>query len=117
MAKLCDFGVSEKIDKGDILSKTAGTYHFFPPECCDPEVEQYSGKAADIWALGITLFCLMYNQLPFWDHDNCENEYSVLELILKNDVVIPTHIERSQGLQELLLQMLEKDPSKRISME
>lgn len=42
-AKLCDFGVSEKLEhpfqENDLISKTAGTYHFFPPECCDPDVE------------------------------------------------------------------------------
>lgn len=88
-AKLCDFGVSEKFESSDIMTKTAGTYHFFPPECCDPEIEEYSGKQADIWALGITLYCLIFNQLPFWDFDNQENEYTILEFILKNEVMIP----------------------------
>ena len=70
-AKYCDFGVSEKLlepfDQNDLMAKTAGTYHFFPPECCDPDVEQYSGRVADIWALGATLYCLIFNELPYWD--------------------------------------------------
>jgi serine/threonine protein kinase len=69
-AKLCDFGVSEKFSESDTMMKTAGTYHFFPPECCDPDVEENSGKLADVWALGITLYCMIFNQLPFWDYDN-----------------------------------------------
>jgi serine/threonine protein kinase len=68
------------------MAKTAGTYHFFPPECCDPDVDQYSGRSADIWALGATLFCLIFNELPFWDQENCENEYSIIEYILKTDI-------------------------------
>ena len=59
--KLCDFGVSEKFETSDIMTKTAGTYHFFPPECCDPEIDEYSGKIADIWALGVTLYCMIFN--------------------------------------------------------
>jgi serine/threonine protein kinase len=38
------------------------------------DVESFSGKAADIWALGITLYCMVYNQLPFWD----ETEYGII---------------------------------------
>jgi [calcium/calmodulin-dependent protein kinase] kinase len=73
IAKFCDFGVSEKLkapfEETDIISKTAGTFHFFPPECCDPNIETHSGRAADIWALGVTLFCLIFNELPFWNQD------------------------------------------------
>ena len=49
------------------MTKSAGTYHFFAPECCDPDIEIYSGRATDVWALGVTLYCLIFNVLPFWD--------------------------------------------------
>jgi len=78
-AKLCDFGVSEKLkapfDENDVISKTAGTFHFFAPECCDANTETHSGRAADIWALGVTMYCLLFNELPFWNHDNVMNEF------------------------------------------
>ena len=94
VAKLCDFGVSEKLKKpfeeNDLMQKSAGTYHFFPPECCDPLIEAHSGKKADMWALGVTMYCLLFNKLPFWDSDNCENEFSILDIILKNEIEIPS---------------------------
>lgn len=90
VAKICDFGVSEKLEKPfdehDMMTKTAGTYHFFPPECCDPNIEIYSGKAADIWALGVSFYCILFNQLPFWNEENQGNEFSILEYILNNEV-------------------------------
>lgn len=71
VAKFCDFGVSEKLKapfcENDVISKTAGTFHFFAPECCDPNIETHSGRAADVWALGVTLYCLIFNELPYWD--------------------------------------------------
>ena len=75
--------MSEQITaESDDMVKSAGTYHFFAPECCDPEIHQYGGKAVDVWALGVTLFCFLFNHLPFWDENNL-NEFSVLEIIHK----------------------------------
>jgi serine/threonine protein kinase len=39
-----------------------------------------------MWALGVTLYCLMFNELPFWDSENAENEFSILDIIHKNEV-------------------------------
>jgi serine/threonine protein kinase len=86
-AKLADFGVSQLFEEDDDkISKTEGTYHFMAPECCDrkthrlntlADVECFSGKAADVWALGVTLYCMIYNKLPFWD----ESEYGIIQKI------------------------------------
>ena len=68
-AKLIDFGVSKVLEDSaqpDTVKQTEGTYHFMPPEACDPDIDEYSGKAADVWALGVTLFALLYNKCPFW---------------------------------------------------
>ena len=55
------------------------------PEICDPSVLQYSGKVADIWALGITCFGFTFNSMPFWG----ENEIQIMEAIKKNELVMP----------------------------
>lgn len=69
VAKLIDFGVSkvlESPESPDLLKQTEGTYHFMAPEACDPDVDSYSGKAADVWALGVTAYALLFNKCPFW---------------------------------------------------
>ena len=65
-----DFGVSVLLEKEgeDVLnSKFSGTYHFTCPESGKNNEfsSGYSGKRADIWALGVTLFAFTYNTVPF----------------------------------------------------
>ena len=44
VAKLCDFGVSEMLSSPDeLLTKSAGTFHFFAPEACDPDITEHNG--------------------------------------------------------------------------
>ena len=79
-AKYADFGISVILDEhigGDVFKDTAGTYPYMAPEICDPAIEQYSAKKADIWALGVTLFGFTFNSMPFWG----KNEIEILDSI------------------------------------
>lgn len=70
-------------------------------------------KKADIWALGMTLYCLTFNNLPFEFGDT---DLEMMENIYKVDIQYDTRII-SQELKVFLEAMLEKDPSKRMSLE
>mmetsp|Transcript_28781 Transcript_28781/g.21446 ORF Transcript_28781/g.21446 Transcript_28781/m.21446 type:complete len:225 (-) Transcript_28781:184-858(-) len=62
--KIADFGVSFMIENGcDKLTSTAGSNYFFAPEICKGET--YKGKKTDIWALGVTLYFMLYKKYPF----------------------------------------------------
>lgn len=78
-AKIVDFGVCKILDdpSNDKVKSTEGTYHFMPPEECDPDTDEFSGKSVDVWALGVTLFALLYNKVPFWG----ETEFQIMEII------------------------------------
>ena len=65
MAKLADFGTASIIGENDILSGSRGTYEFLAPECCNPEQKFFSGKAADIWALGVIIYAMICGRPPF----------------------------------------------------
>lgn len=71
--KIVDFGVSEMFHKGDDrMKKSAGSPAFMAPELCVAHHGEVSGKAADIWSMGITLYCLIYGRPPFVSHNLVE---------------------------------------------
>lgn len=125
IAKIGDFGSAEKFENSnDTLSTTIGTYQFFSPECCDrkdiyitiiylAEIRTFSGKANDVWALGVTLYALIYNELPFW----AETEIGVLEKIHQTDLKLSEKRNISDGLKRLILRMLDKNPLTRATLD
>ncbi|CAD5219467.1 unnamed protein product [Bursaphelenchus xylophilus] len=112
--KIADFGVSCEFEGIDaFLSGTAGTPAFMAPEALIEDSSQfYSGRAQDIWSLGITLYALVYGNTPFVD-----GYIMALHRKIKNDpVIFPDEPEISQQLKDLILLMLRKDPGLRINL-
>jgi calcium/calmodulin-dependent protein kinase kinase 2 len=71
--KIVDFGVSEIFTKeDDRLKSSSGSPAFLSPELSHAGVTNASGKAADIWAMGVTLYALIYGVLPFSNHNVLE---------------------------------------------
>ena len=64
---IVDFGKARQLSSEDEDKTTSieGTYTFLCPEACSFDTEIFSMKKADIWALGITLYCLTFNNFPF----------------------------------------------------
>lgn len=170
--KISDFGVSylgrpigddqaenlsesdaQDFDEAKELAKTVGTAAFYAPELCytdipaDGEKVPSVGKAIDVWALGITLFCMLFGRTPFID-----SEYVVMRRIADEEIYIPrkrlrpvdprpksrpsshgrhyspassgrraefelVYEEIDDALLDLLHKLLVKDPDKRITLE
>jgi len=111
--KIVDFGVSEMFDKdGDMkTAKSAGSPAFMPPELCVAKHGQVSGKAADIWSMGCTLYCLLFGRIPFEKHGMLE----LYQAVRSDEVEFEE--ECNSELKDLILRLLEKDPEKRITMD
>uniref|UniRef100_UPI003AAA7D56 calcium/calmodulin-dependent protein kinase kinase 1b n=1 Tax=Centroberyx gerrardi TaxID=166262 RepID=UPI003AAA7D56 len=111
--KIADFGVSNKFEGADaLLSSTAGTPAFMAPEMITEHEQSFTGKALDVWAMGITLYCFVVGMCPFYD------EYIVaLHNKIKNKPVeFPKTPVISEELQELIQMMLDKNPETRINI-
>lgn len=93
------------------------------------------GKGIDVWALGVTLYCLLFGYTPFHE---ARSEFELYNMIPKKEIVIPpamgrdrlptgSGVERSvvetdsryaegREVVDLLSRLLEKDPTKRIEL-
>ncbi|XP_077995359.1 calcium/calmodulin-dependent protein kinase kinase 2-like [Glandiceps talaboti] len=111
--KIADFGMSDEFDGVDaLLSNTAGTPAFMPPETLQDTRDKYQGKPLDIWSIGITLYSFVYGRVPF--HDNFI--LSLHQKIKTQPVEFPPDHPISDELKDLIFRMLEKDPEKRITL-
>ncbi|KAH6639343.1 serine/threonine-protein kinase PAK1 [Boeremia exigua] len=107
--KISDFGVSylgrqktdevlgdqsenevQEEDEAIELAKTVGTPAFYAPELCrtdfTAETPHIDG-GIDVWALGITLYCLVYGRVPF--HEN--NPFALMKAISGDEPYIPRY--------------------------
>ncbi|XP_065170074.1 calcium/calmodulin-dependent protein kinase kinase 1 isoform X2 [Atheta coriaria] len=111
--QIADLGVCNEFDGTDaFLSSTAGTPAFIAPEAVGDQRAGFSGKAADIWSMGITLFAFVYGHVPFYD----ENIVGLYSKIRHQPVEFPPLPTVSESLKDLIRKMLVKDPNKRITL-
>ncbi|KAH9876077.1 hypothetical protein J1614_003956 [Plenodomus biglobosus] len=107
--KISDFGVSylgrqktdegtgdhsesehQEVDEAIELAKTVGTPAFYAPELCRTEIDVDTpliDGSIDVWALGVTLYCLIYGRVPF--HDT--NPFVLMKVISEDEPYIPRY--------------------------
>jgi serine/threonine protein kinase len=108
-------GVTDKTTskRHDIEPTLVGNSFVGTPEYIAPEV--ISGvkdqtAAIDWWSYGILLYELIFGTTPF--HGSSTDQ--IFSNIKDLQVRIPTDIKCSQSLKDLILQLLHKDPEKRL---
>ncbi|KAG0465724.1 hypothetical protein HPP92_019888 [Vanilla planifolia] len=110
VVKIGDFSISHTFeDDNDLLWRSPGTPVFTAPECCIGLT--YHGKTADVWAVGVTLYCMVLGYCPFIG-DSIQDTY---DKIVHGPLIIPENVD--PDLKELLCGLLCKDPSQRITLE
>lgn len=93
--KISDFGVSyasslRQFDNDEIeLAKTAGTPAFFAPELCVSTIDDTERPPVtykiDIWAFGVTLYCLLFGKVPFI----AESEFELFDVVVNQPLTFP----------------------------
>ncbi|RKF59168.1 Calcium/calmodulin-dependent protein kinase kinase cmkC [Erysiphe neolycopersici] len=113
--KIADFGDSEVFEKGSdmMIFKSAGSPAFTPPELCVKNHGYVSGTAADIWSLGVSLYCMRFGYLPF-------ERFGILELydaITSDEIKLDVDPSQEPEFHDLMMRLLQKDPEKRANIE
>lgn len=125
--KIVDFGVSEMFDQATTGTrlKGQGTPAFLSPELCSAarpkagddsgdadavrEQRESSGRRDDMWALGVTLYCIVVGHLPF----DKSHFLELYDAIKGEEPEYPSHL--SVDCVDLLKRFLDKDPQKRLT--
>eukprot|EP00760_Papus_ankaliazontas_P022430 PhM_4_TR18853/c2_g2_i1/m.43423 len=113
--KLADFGVSaimdnKKMDE-DVMIACKGTPAYFAP--CMLTGEPFHGKATDVWALGVTLYSVVYGRFPF----HGVNTSALYSSILHDEVHCPDlHRQVPTPLLDVMYRMLCPEPTLRITV-
>ncbi|XP_036907957.1 calcium/calmodulin-dependent protein kinase kinase 2 isoform X2 [Sturnira hondurensis] len=109
--KIADFGVSNEFKGSDaLLSNTVGTPAFMAPESLSETRKIFSGKALDVWAMGVTLYCFVFGQCPFMD----ERIMCLHSKIKSQALEFPEQPDIAEDLKDLITRMLDKNPESRI---
>jgi [calcium/calmodulin-dependent protein kinase] kinase len=106
--KLTDFGVSQ--NENEVGSGGDGTPAFMSPESTEGRRDS-PGYSSDVWALGVTMFSLVYSKLPFFGETVSE---------VRNSIMNKSPDFEPQGdpeLVDLLNKILQKDLSRRFTIK
>lgn len=112
-ARVSDFGLAKKVNPLTLLATAAGTLAFKPPEAfADAKGDSC---AADVWGIGVTLYLLLTDRLPF---EMPANISWTSKNLFTRPVIAPSEInpDVDQSLDSVVLKALEKRPEDRYSM-
>lgn len=109
-ARVSDFGLAKKVNPLTLLATAAGTLAFKPPETFAKA--KADSCAADVWALGVTMYLMLTDQLPFeidpnlgWSNNGA----------FERDLDAPSvwNVDVDAGLEKIVMKCLAMDASDR----
>jgi len=108
--KVMDFGIAKLKSSGQITKtdRTIGTMAYMSPEQIRGELADHR---SDIWALGVVLYEMLAGEHPFAGKKNAVVLHSILNK--EPRPVCELLPDCPRGVQEIVLKLLRKDPSKR----
>ena len=123
LVKVLDFGVSKDVvkdgegtEKSPVVTATngpVGTPHYMSPEQVR-ESKSVDGRS-DVWAMGVVLYELLTQTLPFMPAEGGTGEVFGMILFARPEKPSTYRMEMPDGLEELILKCLERDRNLRFA--
>ena len=117
-AILMDFGIAKSKDSTLTLARpetipgtVLGTPEYMSPEQADPESEEVLSSLSDIYSLGIVMYEMATEQLPF----HADNPIVTISMIVNKQPTPPSEIRPELGkeIEARILKCLDKNPAER----
>ena len=109
--KICDFGTSKIVEKGQIQKKKIGSSYYMAPEV----LKKHYNEKCDVWSCGVIMYILLSGLPPFNGRDDDEIYEKIL--IGKYDIKSPPFDKVSSNCLDLIENLLNMDVKKRFSAE
>jgi serine/threonine protein kinase len=106
--KISDYGCSKLNQYTNLKTTKMGTPITMAPEIL---LEQMHSYKVDLWSLGVVIYQLIFNKLPYEGYEAKD----VLKSINTKSLEFPKNIQISDDLLDLLKKLIEKEPSKRLT--
>lgn len=97
------------IREDDLLKDQRGSPAYISPDVLSGA--PYSGKASDMWALGVVLYTMLYGQFPFYD----SVPHELFRKIKAAEFTIPNDSRVTNETTRLIQKLLVLDPKKRLT--
>jgi serine/threonine protein kinase len=109
--RLVYFGISFFVpeEETEITVEDVGTPAYRAPELASQAT--YDPFAADVWSLGVCLYCTLFGELPFLANTLHEQQH----LVATAELTFPP--DANQDAVDLISKMMMKDPMDRIALE
>ncbi|RHY47029.1 hypothetical protein DYB38_012005 [Aphanomyces astaci] len=111
--KIGDFGLASHLDSRDEKRRTmCGTPNYIAPEILNGHHNNGHSFEVDIWSTGVVMYTLLVGKPPFETKD-VKHTY---KLIRANDYAFPSDVALSATAKSLVMDLLQKDPTRRPSL-
>ncbi len=111
--KIMDFGFSKILGPSEKVNETCGTLAFIAPEIL---LNKYYDFKVDIWSLGIVIYKIIFNTLPFMHKKDFDE---IKKGIISTDKIkiVKKWEAKTEEVRDLILRCLQKNSEDRISIE
>ncbi|PIC39242.1 hypothetical protein B9Z55_010990 [Caenorhabditis nigoni] len=107
--KIADFGLSNYMTDGDLLSTSCGSPNYAAPELISNNL--YVGPEVDLWSCGVILYAMLCGTLPFDD----QHVPTLFSKIKSGRYMVPYSMDKQAA--DLIASMLQVDPVKRADVK